>query len=241
MRMYSDLAPWWPLLSAPEDYAEEAASFLSMMQLRSGERPALLELGSGGGNLASYLKAHVQATLTDLSADMLAVSRTLNPELEHIQGDMRTLHLNRTFDIVLIHDAIMYCTTREDLRAALTTAAMHCRAGGLVIVAPDVVRETWAPETSAGGEDGQDGRALRYLEWSWDPDPSDTTSEVAYAIVTREADGQMRVVLDRHVEGVFPEADWLATLRDVGLTPRTVVDAWNRHVFVARKNADPGT
>ena len=53
--------------------------------------------------------------------------------------------------------------------------------------------------------------------------------------MTREADGEMRVVLDRHVEGLFPEADWLATFRDAGLTPRVVRDAWNRHVFVARK------
>jgi hypothetical protein len=43
------------------------------------------------------------------------------------------------------------------------------------------------------------------------------------------------VVLDRHVEGLFPEADWLATFRDAGLTPRVVHDAWSRHVFVARK------
>jgi hypothetical protein len=129
----------------------------------------------------------------------------------------------------------MYCTSLADLRAALTTAAVHCRPGGLVIVAPDEVRETWEPETSSGGEDGRDGRALRYLEWTFDPDPSDTITEVAYTIVTREADGQMRVVLDRHVEGLFPEADWLATFRDAGLTPRVVHDAWSRHVFVARK------
>jgi ubiquinone/menaquinone biosynthesis C-methylase UbiE len=93
MKMYSELAPWWPLLSAPADYAEEAASFLEMIERQPGERPTLLELGSGGGNLASHLKADVRATLSDLSPDMIAVSRALNPELEHIQGDMRTLRL----------------------------------------------------------------------------------------------------------------------------------------------------
>jgi SAM-dependent methyltransferase len=235
MRMYSDLASWWPLLSAPADYAEEAESFVSMMELQPATRPTLLELGAGGGNLASHLKAHVTPTLTDISPGMLAVSRALNPELEHIQGDMRTLRLSRAFDIVLIHDAIMYCTTLEELRAALATAAAHCRSGGLVIVAPDEVRETWAPETSTGGEDGADGRALRYLEWSWDPDPADTTCEVAYTIVTRDADGRMDVVLDRHVEGLFAEAEWLTIFREAGLATRVVRDVWNRHVFVGRK------
>ena len=148
MRMYSDLAPWWPLLSAPSDYAEEAASFLAMMDLPAGERPTLLELGAGGGNLGSHLKAHVKATLSDLSPDMIAVSRRLNPGLEHIQGDMRTLRLDRLFDIVLIHDAIMYRTTEADVVAAVRTAAIHCRDGGTVIVAPDSVRESYEPETS---------------------------------------------------------------------------------------------
>ena len=235
MRMYSDLAPWWPLLSAPSDYAEEAASFLSMMDLPAGERPTLLELGAGGGNLGSHLKAHVEATLSDLSPDMIAVSRRLNPGLEHIQGDMRTLRLDRLFDIVLIHDAIMYCTTEADVVAAVRTAAIHCRDGGTVIVAPDSVRESYEPETSWGGEDGQDGRALRYLEWSFDPDPTDDTADVVYAIVLREADGQMRTVLDRHVEGNFSERIFLSAFEAAGLEPRVVHDAWNRHVFVGRK------
>jgi len=42
---------------------------------------------------------------------MLELSRTINPEAEHILGDMRTLRLGRTFDAVLIHDAICYMTT----------------------------------------------------------------------------------------------------------------------------------
>lgn len=239
MKMYTDLAPWWPLLSAPADYAEEAASFLAMMALAPGDRPTLLELGSGGGNLASHLKAHVRATLSDVSPGMLAVSRQLNPELEHIEGDMWTLRLDRTFDVVLIHDAIAYCTTHDDMRAALTTAAVHCRGGGIVIVAPDHVRESFEPGTESGGEDAPDGRALRYLEWTWDPDPADTTMDAVYAMVLREPDGQVRVELDQHHEGLFGEAEWLSAFGDAGLTPRVVPDRWGRHVFVARKEMTP--
>jgi SAM-dependent methyltransferase len=240
MRMYSDLAPWWPLVSSPADYAEEVESFLSMMDIPASGRPTLLELGSGGGNLASHLKAHVQATLSDLSPAMLEVSRQLNPELEHVQGDMRSLRLGRLFDIVLIHDAIMYCTSEADLAAAIGTAADHCRPGGTVIVAPDTVRETYAPETSCGGEDGPDGKALRYLEWSFDPDPADDTTVVVYAIVLREADGSLRTVLDRHVEGNFSERTYRALFEGAGLETRVVHDKWDRHVFVARKAAAPG-
>jgi SAM-dependent methyltransferase len=240
MKMYSSLSHWWPLLSSPADYAEEAEAFLAMMEIAVGTRPTLLELGSGGGNLASHLKAHVRPTLSDIAPGMLAVSRQLNPDLPHIEGDMRTLRLGRTFDIVLIHDAVAYCTTSPDLRAALETAAVHCRPGGRVIVAPDAVRESFEPRTESGGEDAPDGRGLRYLEWVWDPDPSDTTTEVAYTLVMREADGTVRVELDRHVEGLFPEAEWLRLFDEVGLVAHVVHDAWGRHVFVARRGSRDG-
>ena len=61
---------------------------------------------------------------------MLEVSKALNPQCEHILGDMRTLRMDRSFDAVFIHDAIMHMTTREDLRAAMETAFVHCRPGG---------------------------------------------------------------------------------------------------------------
>ena len=79
----------------------------------------LLELGSGGGNNASHLKKHFQMTLVDLSPGMLEVSRKLNPECEHLQGDMRSVRLGRSFDAVFMHDAIAYMTSAEDLRKRL--------------------------------------------------------------------------------------------------------------------------
>jgi SAM-dependent methyltransferase len=231
--MYGALAPWWPLLSAPADYAEEAESFLRILDLPAdGRRRTLLELGSGGGNLASHLRAHFDMTLSDLSAGMLDVSRSLNPDLAHVQGDMRTLRLGRTFDVVLIHDAVMYCTTAADVRAALETAVVHGARGGTVLVAPDCVRETFVPETSTGGEDGAEGRALRYMDWTYDADPADSVFETVYAIVTRDPSGEVTVALDRHAQGLFSEAEWRGFFAEAGLSVRVVRDAWNRHIFV---------
>ena len=233
LRMYGALAPWWPLVSAPADYGPEAESLRKILDLPHSESPrTLLELGSGGGNLASHLKAHFRATLCDLSAEMLAVSRALNPECEHLAGDMRAVRLGRTFDVVLIHDAIMYLVGAADVRAALATAAVHCRPGGSLVVVPDVVRESFEAHTDSGGHDGADGRGVRYLAWVSDPDPADTTFETLYAFVLREPDGATRVELDRHVEGLFSLEQWLAWLREAGFEPRCTVDAWSRHVFV---------
>ena len=54
---------------------------------------------------------------------------------------MRTVRLGRTFDAVLIHDAIGYMTTEADLRAAFETAETHLRPGGVFITSPDFFRE----------------------------------------------------------------------------------------------------
>ncbi|MGF1580783.1 MAG: class I SAM-dependent methyltransferase [Gemmataceae bacterium] len=170
-KLYQELASWWPLLSSPNDYAEEAA-FYTKALVTAAQRSSqtLLELGSGGGNNASHMKTHFQLTLVDKSSEMLEVSRMLNPECEHLGGDMRTVRLGRQFDYVFIHDAISYMVTEDDLRKAIETAFVHCRAGGAVLIAPDHIRENFRPSTHHGGNDGQ-GRSLRYLEWTWDPDP----------------------------------------------------------------------
>ena len=240
-RLYGDLAEWWPLLSPPIEYEGEAADLLPRLGIASDTPPAtMLELGAGGGSLASHLKRHFRLTLTDRSPGMLAVSRALNPECEHLVGDMRSLRLGRQFDFVLIHDAITYATEPAAVQATLRTAAMHCRQGGTVAVLPDCVRETFAPETSHGGHDADDGRGLRYLEWSWDPDPSDDTYTVDYAFLLRAGDGTVTVVHDRHVEGLFARDRWLQWFTEAGFAARSEADPFGRDVFIGIRGGDRG-
>lgn len=220
-RLYSELSSWWPVLSAPEDYAEEAAFYRKTIVAACSSTPrTLLELGSGGGNNASHLKADFIVTLVDCSPGMLSVSRSLNPECEHIQGDMRNIRLKRLFDSVFIHDAIMYMTTENELRSAIETAFVHCRPGGVCLFAPDCVRETFRPSTKHGGHD-LGGRSMRYLEWSWDPDPTDTTYITDFAYLLRE-DGNVRCEYDRHVCGLFRRSTWLRIITEVGLKARSI-------------------
>ena len=237
-KLYGELASWFHLLSSPPDYAEEAEFARSLLVDASTTAPVhVLELGSGGGNNASHLKAHFKMTLADLSEGMLELSRKLNPECEHIAGDMKTLRLGRTFDAVFIHDAIMYMTTENDLRLALETAAVHCKHGGAALVMPDVVRETFVSLTTHGGHDGEtgDGRRIRYIEWTFDADPLDTTYTVDFAYLLRESNQPVRVVHDTHTFGIFPRDTWLRLLRDTGFEPRAVPDAWGREVFIGQK------
>jgi SAM-dependent methyltransferase len=238
MKLYGELSEWWPIFSSPADYLEEATFFVRALT-QSGE-PAprsVLELGSGGGNSAFHLKKRFAMTLVDLSPQMLAVSRALNPECEHIEGDIRTLRLGRSFDAVFVYDAICHMTTEADLRAVIQTAFDHLRPGGVAVFVPDFVRETFVENTDHGGNDTDRG-SVRFLQWTTDPDPRDTTYLVDFAILIRDTQGQTRVVHDRHVYGLFPRPTWRRLLREVGFDLKTIkvpLDDFGRDLFMGRR------
>ncbi|MCB0078134.1 MAG: methyltransferase domain-containing protein [Anaerolineales bacterium] len=213
--MYDELAAWWPLLSAVEEYAEEASQYRDLLLGATSPPPrTLLELGSGGGNNAFHLKAEFEMTLVDLSPAMVAVSQRLNPELPHHVADMRTVRLGQQFDAVFIHDAISYMTDETMLRQAMESAFLHCRPGGVLLIAPDDLRDTWQPSTSHGGHDG-DGRALRYLAWEWMAEAEGVTIVTDYCYLLREGD-RVQTVHDRHISGLFRRETWLRLLEAVG-------------------------
>lgn len=226
--MYTELAGWWPMISHFSEYAEEAGIFQRAIQAALPEAQTMLELGSGGGNNASFLKRRYQMTLVDRSPAMLEISRGLNPELPHLPGDMRSVRLGQTFDVVFIHDAIMYMLNEDDLRAAILTAYTHLRPGGIVLMVPDCTTETWRPSAETHGADGDSlvppvpGRAMRYLEWSYDPDPNDTTCIEEFVYLMREGADNVRCVHDRHIFGLFPRATWLGLMRAVGFEASTL-------------------
>ena len=233
-RLYAELSAWWPLLSAAADYAEEAGIYGGILGCLGGSQ--VLELGSGGGNNASHLKSRFGMTLVDLSPGMLDVSRSLNPDCEHVEGDMRSVRLGRLFDAVFVHDAVGYITSRSDLADVARTARMHCREGGLALFVPDFTAETFHPYTGHGGHDGVD-RSLRYLEWVWDPDPEDESYVSDMAYLLREGD-RLEIVHDRHTLGLFSLDVWFETLEGAGFAVDfdrvTLEDGEPLHLFTGR-------
>lgn len=218
IHFYENLAAWWPLFAAPAEYAPRSAFYQRVLR-DAMKRPArtMLDLGCGGGNVASFLKAHLEVTLTDLSPAMLDVSRRLNPTCRHIVGDMRDMRLGETFDFVFAQDSIAHLLTADDLAKAIHTAAAHCADGGVVLFAPDHTRENYRPMSESGGLDTEDGeRGLRYLVWSQPLTPDADTYQADYVYILREGD-EVEVVHEHNREGVFPRAFWLKTIAEAGL------------------------
>ncbi len=219
-RLYNDLAWLWPVISPPEEYADEAVYWRRALWDKLGEgRHRILELGAGGGHNLSHLTRHFQATAVDLSSQMLRLSAGLNPGVEHKLGDMRSVRLGRTFDAVLIHDAVSYMLTEEDLKGTLETAKVHLRPGGVLLMAPDWVREDF---------DDASPKEFRWIrkkgsvevvidEYLHDPDPNDTQIESIYTYTIKE-NGNERVEKDAHTNGLFPTATWTGLMEAAGFT-----------------------
>ena len=218
-RLYRDLAGWWPLISPPEEYAEEAAYLAAVFSSAGVPVREVLDLGSGGGHNAVHLKGRLALTLVNISEEMLAVSRRLNPECTHVQGDMRTVRLGRMFDAVLVHDAVDYVTCEGDLRQVIETAFAHCRPGGIAVFVPDHIAETFRSARGGGGGSDAAGRQGSFREWAWDPDPADDWVQVEYEFVLRAADGTVQVVREAHRLGAFSRDAWLRLLADTGFDP----------------------
>lgn len=217
-RLYRELAPWWPLISPPAEYGQDAELLTAILDEADPPARSVLDLGSGGGHVAAHLAAGRSMTLVDLSAEMLAVSRQLNPDCEHIQGDMRAIRLGREFDAVLVHDAVDYITTEDGLRQVIQTAFVHCRPGGLAIFAPDHTAETFRAGAGSGGGSGTDGRRASFFERTSDPDPADDWILAQYEFTLREADGTEQVVTESHRLGSFGQRAWLRLLAEAGFT-----------------------
>ncbi len=183
--LYQELASWWPLISPPGEYAADAAAIAALFD-SAGPVRTVLDLGSGGGHVALHLKDRLSVTLVDLSEQMLEVSRKLNPDCVHVHGDMRTVRLGELFDAVLVHDAIDYVTTQQDLRLVIDTAFAHCRPGGMAVFAPDHTAETFRPGSGEGGGSEPGGRQASFRERTSDPDSGDDWILAEYEFTLRE-------------------------------------------------------
>ncbi len=215
-RLYRDLAWTWPIISPPEDFVGEAESALALIRAHARIPVAtLLHLGCGGGHLDRTFKAHVRVTGVDVSNPMLGLARTLNPEVTYLRGDMRTARFPERFDAVAVFDSINYMLSLDDLRASFETAFAHLRPGGVFLTSAEATREQFDPARMSVTKRFRDGIEITLIESSSDADLEDSTYETFLVFLIRR-EGRLEVEVDRHLCGIFPRADWIRLLREVG-------------------------
>lgn len=206
----------WPIISPPEDYIGEAEQAIRL--LRAHARipvKTLLHLGCGGGHLDWTLKQHLAVRGIDSSEEMLALARSLNPEIRYETGDMRTVDLAETFDAVAVFDSITYMVTVDDLRAAFRTAYRHLSPGGVFLTYADETKERFRQDRTHATTNSRGKVTITFVEHSFDPDPEDSIFDTVFVYLIRRSD-RLEIETDHHQGGLFPFETWLRLLHDTG-------------------------
>ncbi|MBN1120638.1 MAG: class I SAM-dependent methyltransferase [Anaerolineae bacterium] len=220
---YNDLAWTEDLLADPAEYEDETLVYIDLINRTAAEPPVtLLHLGCGAGGHDTIFKRHFTVTGVDLSRGMLDKARAAHPDIEYLEGDMRTLRLNRQFDAVVIPDSIDYMTSLDDLRQAIQTAVMHLKMGGVLLVVAKT-EETFQNNNFAyTGE--KDGIHVTLFENNYITPFRPNTYEAALVYLIREQ-GELTIHTDRHVLGLFSLAAWEKVFMDAGIAiQRTNLD-----------------
>jgi SAM-dependent methyltransferase len=135
MSVFGAYSRYYDLLYRDKDYASEAAYVHELIAKHRPGAKTVLDLGCGTGRHAGLLAERgYSLTGVDLSEEMLAVARQAQPTGSFFQGDVRSVRLGRTFDVVLsLFHVMSYQTTNADLLAALSTMREHLAPGGLFV------------------------------------------------------------------------------------------------------------
>ncbi|MBD2020711.1 class I SAM-dependent methyltransferase [Leptolyngbya sp. FACHB-36] len=143
MSVFGSYAHYYDLLYRDKNYGAEAQFVHELIQRHAPDAKSILELGCGTGMHAALLSERGYSLCgVDLSSKMLERAnqrvQTL-PEhqvaqLTFQQGDVRSVRLDRSFDVVVsLFHVISYQTINEDLQAAFATAKQHLKPGGVFL------------------------------------------------------------------------------------------------------------
>lgn len=165
-----DYAATYDALYEEKDYEAECDLVERVFrEYGDGGVRTILDLGCGTGNHAQPLaRRGYEVVGVDRSEPMLERARAKGGDgVDFELGDVRDIRLDREFDAVLMLFAVLgYQYTNEDVLAALRTAHVHLRPGGLLLFdvwyGPAVLHERPAPRlrTTESGS----GTLLRFSD-----------------------------------------------------------------------------
>ena len=213
---YNDLAWTEDWLADPAEYEDEVKVYVDLIRGTASESPrTLLHLGSGAGGHDTFFKRHFAVTGVDLSPGMLIKARKVHPDIEYIEGDMRTLRLNRQFDAVVIPDSIDYMASRQDLQQAIQTAVMHLKTGGVLLVVAKT--EEIFRNNNFAYSGLKDGIHVTLFENNYINPLHPNTYEATLVYLIRER-GELTIQTEQQVLGLFSQEIWNEVFKNAGIT-----------------------
>jgi len=132
--VFDEYSQYYNLLYKDKDYDGEIDYLESIFSRNKLNVTDLLEFGSGTGSHATIFgNRGFRVFGIEQSAKMVAQAKTSENFICQ-QGDIRSLHLDKTFDAVLsLFHVISYQVSNNDVKAVFLNAAKHLNSNGLFI------------------------------------------------------------------------------------------------------------
>ena len=140
--VFDAYAAYYDLLYRDKDYAGEADWVDALIRRHRPGASRMLELGCGTGGHALHMSAQgykvtgadISAKMVDIACGRLNSGAQTAAQPRFLVGDMRTMRLGETFDVVVsLFHVMSYQTSNSDLISAMSTAAAHLEPGGLFV------------------------------------------------------------------------------------------------------------
>ena len=250
MSVFNEYARYYDLLYRDKDYTAEAEYVHGLIQAQAPGAKSILNLGCGSGRHDRCLtELGYTVTGVDLSKEMLSAARNAaadNASLEYVQGDVRTVRLAHSFDVVIsLFHVMSYQVSNDDLLAAFATAHSHLKPGGTFIFdcwyGPGVLTD---PPTVRVKELEDDVITVTRIAQPV-MHPNENVVDVNYRVFLRDkASGTVREIVETHrMRYLFhPEVNLMLTMS--GFEPQTSeewlsavplsMSSWNA-LFTTRK------
>ena len=140
MSVFNDYSRYYNLLYKDKPYKEEVDFVNGLIRKNYiGTPKSLLDLGCGTGRHdLIFAELGYDVIGVDMSEQMVAIAKQKSKEshkgAEFQIGDIRSLRLNKQFDVVVsLFHVFSYQVTNEDLNKAFVTVKTHLKNGGIFI------------------------------------------------------------------------------------------------------------
>jgi len=217
--IYQGRTKYYDLIYAWKNYRAEATKLKQLIKkYKKSPGQDLLEVACGTGQHIKYLKKDFSILGTDISPGMLKLARRKNPGVPFKQADMTRLKLNQQFDVILCLFSSLGCAkTLSGLKQTLQNFSAHLKPGGVVIIEPWISPTNYRVGTThLTTYHSSDIKIARLVVSKKQGQLS--LMDIHYLVA--EPNQPVKYFVDRHVMGLFSQANTLKLIRQAGLQAR---------------------
>jgi len=213
------LAGYYDALNASKDYRKESVYLESLVKTYARGRPRTwLDAACGTGRHLEWLRRHYAVAGFDLSPKMLRIARRRLGSVPLHLGDMRSVRLDGTFDVVTcLFSAIGHLRSERDLRRAFANFYRHLNPGGVALVEPWIPPDLYRPGfVQLRTYEGPEGLLAR-MSFS---ERRGGRSIVHFHFLIGAPGARVRYVVEKDVGLLVSRKQLLTLMREVGFRAR---------------------